>query len=87
MIPSIVAVPAVGANLRKSWAGEDTDRPWLISEVLKRIPNARVLLYDHGKPSAHDDLDSLAHRLLNRLHEERLRDVGHSMPGKQQVAY
>jgi hypothetical protein len=48
-----------------------------MSDLMKEIPNARVLLYDHGKPSVRDDLTSLAHNLLNQLHQRRLSAVGH----------
>ncbi|GIJ98776.1 hypothetical protein Aspvir_000897 [Aspergillus viridinutans] len=68
----IVAVPAIGSDAWNTWFGDDSNEPWLISDLTREIPNARVLLYDHGKPGARDDLNSLAHNLLNRLHERRL---------------
>ncbi|EAW18527.1 uncharacterized protein NFIA_084790 [Aspergillus fischeri NRRL 181] len=43
-----------------------------MSDLTREIPNARVLLYDHGEPGARDDLNSLAHNLLNQLHQRRL---------------
>jgi hypothetical protein len=74
---SIVAVPAIGSDPWSSWFGDDSNEPWLISDLSRQIPNARVLLYDHGKPSSRDDLDSLAHNLLNQLHQQRLSAVGY----------
>ncbi|GFF29050.1 hypothetical protein IFM46972_02521 [Aspergillus udagawae] len=68
----IVAVPAIGSDPWNTWFGDDSNEPWLISDLTREIPNARVLLYDHGKPGARDDLNSLAHNLLNQLHERRL---------------
>ncbi|KAL4867446.1 hypothetical protein BDV12DRAFT_186728 [Aspergillus spectabilis] len=67
----IVAVPAIGADPQKTWAGDDTETPWLTTELPRFIPNARVLLLDHGALEADDTLDSLATRLLNRLQEAR----------------
>lgn len=74
---SIVAVPAIGSDPWNTWFGDDSNEPWLMSDLMKEIPNARVLLYDHGKPSVRDDLTSLAHNLLNQLHQRRLSAVGH----------
>ncbi|KAF7162626.1 hypothetical protein CNMCM5623_007851 [Aspergillus felis] len=68
----IVAVPAIGSDPWNTWFDDDSNELWLISDLTREIPNARVLLYDHGKPSARDDLNSLAHNLLNQLHERRL---------------
>ncbi|KAH1307438.1 hypothetical protein KXX11_002420 [Aspergillus fumigatus] len=68
----IVAVPAIGSDPWNTWFGDDSNEPWLMSDLMKEIPNARVLLYDHGKPSVRDDLTSLAHNLLNQLHQRRL---------------
>ncbi|KAK9602691.1 hypothetical protein V6Z90_000802 [Aspergillus fumigatus] len=73
----IVAVPAIGSDPWNTWFGDDSNEPWLMSDLMKEIPNARVLLYDHGKPSVRDDLTSLAHNLLNQLHQRRLSAVGH----------
>ncbi|KAF7117440.1 hypothetical protein CNMCM5793_006385 [Aspergillus hiratsukae] len=70
----IVAVPAIGSDPWNTWFGDDSNEPWLISDLSRQIPNARVLLYDHGKPSSRDDLDSLARNLLNQLHQKRLSD-------------
>lgn len=39
------------------------------------IPNARVMVYNHGRPDDGDDLDSLATRLLDHVMSERSGDV------------
>ncbi|KAL2834205.1 hypothetical protein BDW59DRAFT_137501 [Aspergillus cavernicola] len=67
----IVAIPAIGADPEKSWAGGGAESPWLTTELPKLIPNARVLLLDHGELNADDTLDSLATRLLKSLQEAR----------------
>ncbi|KAI9370895.1 hypothetical protein BJX61DRAFT_548671 [Aspergillus egyptiacus] len=67
----IVAIPAIGADPEQAWAGDSTQSPWLTAELPKFIPNARVLLIDHGELSASDTIDSLAERLLNKLQEAR----------------
>ncbi|KAF7587154.1 hypothetical protein BBP40_007662 [Aspergillus hancockii] len=69
----IVAVPAIGADPQKTWIGEDPQELWLTSELARYIPNARVLLLDHGQLGRQDDLDTLAHRLLQQIHQERQR--------------
>ncbi|KAL4975881.1 hypothetical protein BDW66DRAFT_63176 [Aspergillus desertorum] len=51
--------------------GEGTQSPWLTTELRRFIPNARVLLLDHGGLGAADTLDLLATRLLNKLQEAR----------------
>ncbi|KAL5343814.1 hypothetical protein BJX70DRAFT_385147 [Aspergillus crustosus] len=67
----IVAVPAIGADPAKAWTGDDTEAPWLTTELPKYITNARILLLDHGKLKADDTLETLATRLLNKLQEAR----------------
>ncbi|PWY93166.1 hypothetical protein BO94DRAFT_616050 [Aspergillus sclerotioniger CBS 115572] len=67
----VVAVPAIGADPRRTWLDENSQTPWLLSDLTKCVPNARVLLADHGHIGSRDDLDSLAHRLLKWLLEER----------------
>ncbi|KAL4959095.1 uncharacterized protein BDV14DRAFT_185396 [Aspergillus stella-maris] len=67
----IVAVPAIGADLERTWTGDGTQSPWLTTELPRFIPNARVLLMDHGELEADDTLESLATRLLNNLQEAR----------------
>ena len=68
---SIVAVPAVGTHGMTAWMDDDSKKPWLVSDLVKRIPNARVLFFDHGKPRDQDDLGSLGKSLLDQVHKER----------------
>ncbi|KAF4210015.1 hypothetical protein CNMCM8927_003280 [Aspergillus lentulus] len=68
----IVAVPSIGSDPWNTWFGDGSNEPWLITDLTREIPNARVLLYDHGEPGARDDLNSLAHNLLKQLHQRRL---------------
>ncbi|KAB8272551.1 hypothetical protein BDV30DRAFT_211893 [Aspergillus minisclerotigenes] len=72
----VVAVPAIGADPQRAWIGDDFQRPWLISELTRYIPNVRVLLLDHGPLDRQDDLDSLAHHLLKQIHAERQHTSG-----------
>ncbi|PYI05083.1 hypothetical protein BO78DRAFT_371738 [Aspergillus sclerotiicarbonarius CBS 121057] len=67
----VVAVPAIGADPRRTWLDENSQTPWLLSDLTRCIPSARVLLSDHGHLDSRDDLESLAHRLLKWLLEER----------------
>ncbi|KAL2872542.1 uncharacterized protein BJX67DRAFT_11888 [Aspergillus lucknowensis] len=67
----IVAIPAIGADPEGAWTCGSAEAPWLTTEIPRLIPNARVLLLDHGELNANDTLDSLATRLLNRLQETR----------------
>ncbi|KAI2893518.1 hypothetical protein CBS13152_4507 [Aspergillus niger] len=67
----IVAVPAIGADPGRTWLDEYSQTPWLLTELTRCIPTARVLFADHGHLDSRDDLDSLAHRLLKWLLEER----------------
>lgn len=58
---------------------EDSNRshgPWLISELRRKIPEARVLLYDHGYMKDKDTLEILANRLLKKLSDARTSDLG-----------
>ncbi|KAL8796496.1 MAG: hypothetical protein Q9195_001170 [Heterodermia aff. obscurata] len=50
--------------------------PWLTNELRKEIPQARVLLYDHGSLKEEDTLEVLAERLLRRLDQERKSGLG-----------
>ncbi|KAF4163701.1 hypothetical protein CNMCM6936_000488 [Aspergillus lentulus] len=68
----IVAVPSIGSDPWNTWFGDGSNEPWLITDLTREIPNARVLLYDHGEPGARDDLNSLALNLLKQLHQRRL---------------
>ncbi|KAL4812338.1 hypothetical protein BDW67DRAFT_193709 [Aspergillus spinulosporus] len=67
----IVSIPAIGADRESAWIGEGTQSPWLTTELRRYIPNARVLLLDHGELGAEDTLDLLATRLLNKFQEAR----------------
>ncbi|BCS02623.1 uncharacterized protein AKAW2_60887S [Aspergillus luchuensis] len=67
----IVAVPAIGADPRRTWLDGDSQTPWLLTELARCIPTARVLFADHGHLDSQDDLDLLAHRLLKWLLEKR----------------
>ncbi|KAL4924484.1 uncharacterized protein BDV17DRAFT_300974 [Aspergillus undulatus] len=67
----IVAVPAIGAEPERAWTGDGAQSPWVTTELPRFIPNARVLLMDHGELDAEDTLESLGTRLLNNLQEAR----------------
>ncbi|RJE27537.1 CorA-like Mg2+ transporter protein [Aspergillus sclerotialis] len=70
----IVAVPAVGADWKSAWIDDSDGRlqkPWLVSDLRRCIQTARVLLFDHGRPSEQDDFASLGQNLLTELHKER----------------
>ncbi|KAL4917162.1 hypothetical protein BDW62DRAFT_184271 [Aspergillus aurantiobrunneus] len=67
----IIAIPAIGADPEETWTGDGAESPWLTAELPRFIPNARVLLFDHGQLEPDDTLDSLAKRLLNKLQETR----------------
>ncbi|KAE8151169.1 hypothetical protein BDV25DRAFT_139154 [Aspergillus avenaceus] len=67
----IVAVPAIGADPQRTWFDGASHKPWLVSELTRHIPAARVLLLDHGQLDRGDDLDSLAHHLLEQILQER----------------
>lgn len=69
----IVAVPPIGAHHQKPWTTHGSRTTWLKSELLQRIPKARLLLYNHGQIHEHDKIDSLGQRLLNVLLDERRR--------------
>lgn len=60
---------------------EDDDRntfrgPWLTNELRRKIPQARVLLYDHGSLKEEDTLEVLAERLLRKLDQARKSGLG-----------
>jgi len=54
----------------------DTGPSWITQALRPKIPYARVLIYNHGKPDKNDDLDSLATRLLDHVMDERRDNVG-----------
>jgi hypothetical protein len=83
---SVVAVSAVGADPEKTWKvmtqnqdGSCTvDREsWITKALRDKIPCARVLIYNYGKPKEDDGLDSLATNLLEHVISERKGDVRH----------
>jgi hypothetical protein len=57
----------------------DTGPSWITQALRQKIPYARVLIYNHGKPDKNDDLDSLAKRLLDHVMDERRDNVGHML--------
>ncbi|CAI7584579.1 unnamed protein product [Penicillium crustosum] len=66
----IVAVPPIGAHHRKTWIAHGATSSWLDTELLQRIPRARVLLYNYGD-LGDDKIDTLGEKLLNQLRSER----------------
>ncbi|KAJ5947732.1 hypothetical protein N7466_000747 [Penicillium verhagenii] len=67
----IVAVPPIGAHHQKIWTTPGSNTPWLRTELINRLPRARILLYSHGQLHEHDKIDGLGQRLLNLLLDER----------------
>lgn len=49
---------------------------WLTSELRRKVPQARVLLYDHGNMKDGDTLETLAYRLLRKLSQARKAGLG-----------
>jgi hypothetical protein len=81
---SVIAVSAVGADPENTWkvmaqnqdGSYTVDREsWITRALRDKIPCARVLIYNHGKPKEDDDLDSLATNLLEHVISERKGDV------------
>ncbi|KAJ5591483.1 uncharacterized protein N7459_001852 [Penicillium hispanicum] len=70
----IVAVPPIGANHRRTWTAQGFQTPWLETQLLQRLPRARVLLYNHGQVQEHDKIETLGRRLFNLLLDERKHD-------------
>jgi hypothetical protein len=50
---------------------EPPNPPWVTADLRKSIPNARVLVYNHGQPEEGVTLKSLALKLLDKLCSER----------------
>ena len=46
---SIIAVPAIGADARKTWAAAADEISWLES-LQRKLPSANIILYDHLEP-------------------------------------
>ena len=72
---SIVAVPAIGADPKKTWTAKNSREPWLISESNEMLQRTRVMFFDHGTPAKDESLDSLAEKFLDLLRKRRNRDV------------
>ncbi|KAJ5676170.1 hypothetical protein N7462_009067 [Penicillium macrosclerotiorum] len=70
----IVAIPPIGANHQKAWTAQNSTSPWISTLLIRRMPRARVLLYNHGDLREHDKIDDLGQRLLNTLLDERKQD-------------
>ncbi|KAJ5684524.1 uncharacterized protein N7477_000869 [Penicillium maclennaniae] len=68
---SIVGVPPIGGHPEKTWTDQGSRSPWLGIGLLKRMPRARVLLYNHGPLHENDRIEDLGQRLLNHLLHER----------------
>lgn len=71
---SIVAIPPIGAQHRKTWTAHGDQSSWLDAQLLQHLPQARVLLYNYGE-LREDKIDTLGQRLLNQLLTERKHDV------------
>lgn len=55
--------------------GANSARPlrgWL-KDLRDKVPEARILLYDHGKPKNGDGLETLARHLLDHVLKDRLK--------------
>ncbi|KAJ5368859.1 uncharacterized protein N7496_008619 [Penicillium cataractarum] len=60
-----------GAHHLKTWTSPGSSSPWLRTELVARIPKARVLLYNHGQLQENTTILPLGQRLLNALLDER----------------
>ncbi|KAJ5536328.1 hypothetical protein N7513_009514 [Penicillium frequentans] len=67
----IVAIPPIGAHHQRTWTAAGSKTPWLRTELIHRMPRARILLYNHGHLHEHDTIEGLGQRLLNLLMDER----------------
>ncbi|MCJ1244358.1 hypothetical protein MMC30_001556 [Trapelia coarctata] len=84
----IIGVPAIGAHPIETWragrrhtrgsgfVAEDWSTPlWIVSDIRRAIPKARVLLYDgHKQASEGERLKDLGQRLLRCIHALRNHD-------------
>lgn len=54
IVRSIIGIPAIGSDPRRTWirVGEawDNEHPCLDATLQRRIPSAKVLMYDHLEP-------------------------------------
>lgn len=76
MIPSIIAIPAIGADPNKTWCfpGE-ADLHWTRGRSLwSKVPNARVYLCSFDTPRPSDSIEDYAFALLEQLCA--LQDIG-----------
>ena len=88
-LSSIIGVPAIGADPVETWrssrrhtrgsefVADDWNAPlWILRDVRRAVPKARVLLYDgHKQASEGDRLKSLAQTLLRCISALRNHDV------------
>ena len=44
---SVIAVPAIGADARKTWAGPGEDGNGWLDQLQSNLSSANVILYDH----------------------------------------
>lgn len=44
---SIIAVPAIGADARKTWAAAVDDSISWLESLQRKLPSANIILYDH----------------------------------------
>lgn len=66
-----VILSARGASQIMNRTLEPPNPPWVTADLRKSIPNARVLVYNHGQPEEGVTLKSLALKLLDKLCSER----------------
>jgi len=50
MINSVICVPAIGADARKTWSGTGEEGIGWLGLLQSKLPSANVLLYDHLEP-------------------------------------
>jgi len=50
MINSVICVPAIGADARKTWSGTGEEGIGWLGSLQRKLPSANVLLYDHLEP-------------------------------------
>ena len=47
---SVIAVPAIAADARKTWAGPAEDGIGWLDKLQSNLPSANIILYDHLEP-------------------------------------
>lgn len=70
-----MAVPAIGADPNKTWTGQGSSEPWLVTESRELLEETRVMFLDHGSPTEGENLDSLAGQFLDLLRGTRNHNV------------